>query len=345
MEFTTAQIAEWIEGEIIGDANTSVSGFGKIEEAGEGALTFLANEKYKVYLKDSKASVIIISENLTIPDKDARTFIRVKDAYAAMTRLLDLYKSLTQQKSGIEQPSSIHESAELGEDIYVGAFAYIGKNVKIGDNCKIYPHVFIDDNAVIGDNTVLYSGVKIYDNCVVGKSCIIHSGAIIGSDGFGFQPDQNGVFHKVQQVGNVVIGNQVEIGACCTIDRATMGSTTIEDGVKLDNQIQVAHNVVIGKNTVIAAQAGIAGSTKIGQNNMIGGQVGVAGHIKLGDFVHVQAQSGVNGNIADHSKLYGSPAMDASDFRKSYVYFRKLPELMNKLNQLDKKFNQERKNG
>lgn len=345
MEFTAAQIAEWIEGEIIGDANTSVSGFGKIEEAGEGALTFLANEKYKAYLKDSKASVIIISENLAIPDNDARTFIRVKDAYAAMTRLLDLYKSLTQQKSGIEQPSSIHESAELGEDIYVGAFAYIGKNVKIGDNCKIYPHVFIDDNAVIGDNTVLYSGVKIYDNCVVGKNCIIHSGAIIGSDGFGFQPDQNGVFHKVQQVGNVVIGNQVEIGACCTIDRATMGSTTIEDGVKLDNQIQVAHNVTVGKNTVIAAQAGIAGSTKVGQNNMIGGQVGVAGHIKLGDFVHVQAQSGVNGNIADHSKLYGSPAMDASDFRKSYVYFRKLPELMNKLNQLDKKFNQERKNG
>lgn len=345
MEFTAAQIAEWIEGEIIGDANTSVSGFGKIEEAGEGALTFLASEKYKAYLKDSKASVIIISENLAIPNEDTRTFIRVKDAYAAMTRLLDLYKSLTQQKSGIEQPSSIHDSAELGEDIYVGAFAYIGKNVKIGNNCKIYPHVFIDDNVIIGDNSVLYSGVKIYDNCVVGQNCIIHSGAVIGSDGFGFQPDQNGIFHKVQQVGNVVIGNQVEIGACCTIDRATMGSTTIEDGVKLDNQIQVAHNVSIGKNTVIAAQAGIAGSTKIGRNNMIGGQVGVAGHIKLGDFVHVQAQSGVNGKIADHSKLYGSPAMDASDFRKSYVYFRKLPELMNKLNQLDKKFNQENKNG
>ncbi len=345
MEFTAAQIAEWIEGEIIGDANTSVSGFGKIEEAGKGALTFLASEKYKTYLKDSKASVIIISENLAIPNDDNRTFIRVKDAYAAMTRLLDLYKNLTQQKSGIEQPSSIHDSAELGENIFVGAFAYIGKNVKIGNNCKIYPHVFVDDNVVIGDNSVLYSGVKIYDNCIVGRNCIIHSGAVIGSDGFGFQPDKNGVFHKVQQVGNVVIGNQVEIGACCTIDRATMGSTTIEDGVKLDNQIQVAHNVSIGKNTVIAAQAGIAGSTKIGRNNMIGGQVGVAGHIKLGDFVHVQAQSGVNGKIADHSKLYGSPAMDASDFRKSYVYFRKLPELMNKLNQLDKKFNQENKNG
>lgn len=345
MEFTAAQIAEWIDGEIIGDKNVAVSEIGKIEEASEKTLTFLANQKYSNFLKDSKAKLIIISEDLSIPENDSRTFIRVKDAYVAMSTLLDLYQSLKKEKTGIEQPSFVHESVETRNDVYIGAFAYISQNVKLGENCKIYPHVFIDENVIIGDNTVIYSGVKIYDNCKIGENCVIHSGAVIGSDGFGFQPDKEGAFHKVQQVGNVVIGNNVEIGACSTIDRATMGSTLIHDGVKLDNQIHIAHNVEIGKNTVIAAQTGVAGSTKLGNNNMIGGQVGVAGHLKLGDFVQVQAQSGVNGNVEQNKKLYGSPAIDAMEFRKSYVYFRKLPELVNKINQLDKKLNQEIKNG
>lgn len=345
MEFTATQIAEWIDGEIIGDVNTTVSEFGKIEEAGDKALTFLANEKYKAFLKDSKAKLIIISESLNIPENDSRTFIRVNDAYVAMTKLLNLYKSMQQTKIGIEQPSVVHESVQLDKSVYVGAFAYIGKNVKIGGDCKIYPHVYIGDNVEIGENTILYSGAKVYEDCIIGNNCIVHAGAVIGSDGFGFQPDEQGVFHKVPQVGNVILGDDVEIGSCSTIDRATMGSTIIENGVKLDNQIQVAHNVVIGKNTVIAAQSGVAGSTKIGKNNIIGGQVGIAGHLKLGNFIQVQAQSGVNRNSKDHSKLYGSPAMDATDFRKSYVYFRKLPELMDKLMQLDKKINQENRNG
>lgn len=343
MEFTAAQIAEWIEGEIIGDANATVSDFGKIEEAGENALTFLANEKYLNHLKNSKSNLIIVSKTLNLPKNGAKTYIQVEDAYAAMTKLLNMYQSMEKQKNGIEQPSVISDKATLGENIFVGAFAYISKNVKIGKNCKIFPHVFIDENVVIGDNVTLYSGVKIYKDCKIGNDCIVHSGSIIGSDGFGFQPDEKGVFHKVPQVGNVIIKNNVEIGSCCTIDRATMGSTIIEDGVKLDNQIQIAHNVIVGKNTVIASQSGIAGSTKIGQNNMIGGQVGIAGHLKVGDFVQIQAQSGINGNIKDKSQLYGSPAMDALDFRKSYVYFRKLPELIKKLNQLEKKFNEEKK--
>lgn len=345
MEFTAAQIAEWIDGEIIGDKNITVSEMGKIEDAGERSLTFLANQKFSNFLKDSKSKLIIISEDLSIPENDSKTYIRVKDAYTAMSKLLNLYQSMKKEKVGIEQPSFVEESVQTGEDVFIGAFAYVSENVRIGNNCKIYPHVFIDENVVIGDNTIIYSGVKIYDNCKIGENCVLHSGAVIGSDGFGFQPDAEGAFHKVQQVGNVVIGNNVEIGACSTIDRATMGSTIIHDGVKLDNQIHIAHNVEIGKNTVIAAQSGVAGSTKLGNNNMIGGQVGVAGHLRLGDFVQVQAQSGVNGNVDKNKKLYGSPAIDAMEFRKSYVYFRKLPEIVNKINQLDKKFNQEIKNG
>lgn len=342
MEFNAGQIAEWIDGKVIGDSNTTVSDFGNIENAGEGALTFLANEKYKGFLETSKASIIVISKSIELQECDARTFIQVEDAYQSMAKLLNLYQSFQPEKSGIEQPSVISENATLGENAYVGAFAYISKNVKIGNNCKIHPHVFIDENVTIGNNVTLYSGVKIYKDCVIGNDCMIHSGTIVGSDGFGFQPDEKGEFHKVPQLGNVIIKDKVEIGSCCTIDRATMGSTIIEYGVKLDNQIQVAHNVVIGKNTVIASQSGIAGSTKIGQNNMIGGQVGIAGHLNVGDFVQIQAQSGINGNIAAKSQLYGSPAMDAMDFRKSYVYFRKLPQLARQLNQLEKKINEEK---
>ena len=339
MEFTASQIAEWIDGEIIGDKNTIVSDFGKIEDAGEKALTFLASIKYAHYLHNSKSPLIIISKSIEIPVDIDKTFIVVEDGYKAMSTLLNLYQNLQGEKSGIDQPTMISDKAEIGENSYIGAFAYISKNVKIGKNCKIYPHVYIDENVEIGDNSTLYSGVKVYKDCKIGNRCTIHSGAIIGSDGFGFQPDDKGVFHKVPQVGNVIIHDNVEIGACSTIDRATMGSTIIESGVKLDNQIQVAHNVIIGRNTVIASQSGIAGSTKIGQNNMIGGQVGIAGHLNVGDFVKIQAQSGINANIQDNSQLYGSPAMDAMEFRKSYVYFRKLPHLMKKLSDLEKKLN------
>lgn len=339
MKFTAEQIANLIEGEIIGNPQTTVSDFGKIEDARKNSLTFLANDKYRVFLEKSEASVIIISENINIPENSDKTFIKVKDAYAAMTVLLNVYQSYKQNKTGIEQPSYISESAKIGKDIYVGAFAYIGNNVKIGDNVKIYPHVHIDDDVEIKSNTTLYSGVKIYNQCKIGENCVLHSGCIIGSDGFGFQPDENGVFHKVPQVGNVIIEDNVEIGSCSTIDRATMGSTIIKKGVKLDNQIQVAHNVVIGENTVIASQSGIAGSTKIGRNNLIGGQVGIAGHLTVGDFVQIQAQSGINGNVESKKQLYGSPAIDAMDFRKSYVYFRRLPELVKKIDNIDKKIN------
>ncbi|MDO5656387.1 MAG: UDP-3-O-(3-hydroxymyristoyl)glucosamine N-acyltransferase [Flavobacteriaceae bacterium] len=338
MEFTASQIAQWIDGEIIGDENTLVSDFGKIEEAGKNALTFFANTKYRHFLKSSEAAVVVISKNLEIPVGSSQTYILVDDAYHAMSKLLHLYQKMQNQKSGIEEPSYIANDLQLGENPYIGAFAYISKNVKIGNNCKIYPHVYIDDNVVIGDNTTLYSGVKVYKDCIIGNHCIIHSGAVIGSDGFGFQPREGGGFHKVPQVGNVIIRDYVEIGACSTIDRATMGSTIIGESVKLDNQIQIAHNVIIGKNTVIASQSGVAGSTKVGSNGMIGGQVGIAGHLTVGDNVQIQAQSGVNGNIKENSQLYGSPALDAMEFRKAYVYFRKLPQLMRKLELLDKKF-------
>ncbi|MXV37440.1 UDP-3-O-(3-hydroxymyristoyl)glucosamine N-acyltransferase [Flavobacteriaceae bacterium Ap0902] len=342
MKFTVAQIADFIDGEIIGDPEISVSGFGKIEDAGENELTFLANEKYRAFLNKSNASVIIISRNINIPEVNGKSYIKVDDAYAAMTTLLNVYQNLQQSKSGIEKPSYISESAQIGNNAYIGAFAYIGNHVKIGDNVKIYPHVYLDDHVEVQSNTTIYAGTKIYNQCVIGEHCIIHSGAIIGSDGFGFQPDNNGVFHKVPQIGNVIIEDHVEIGAACTIDRATMGSTVIKKGVKLDNQIQVAHNVVIGEHTVIASQSGVAGSSKIGKNNMIGGQVGIAGHLNIGDGVHIQAQSGINSNIEANKQLYGSPAMDAMDFRKSYVYFRKLPELVGKLNQLEKKVNEQK---
>lgn len=343
MEFKAAQIAEWIEGKTIGNENEAVSSFANIEEAGEGALTFLGNPKYVNYLSSTAASVVIVSKSLNIDSAKGKTFIVVDDAYAAITKLLKMYDSMQGQKTGIEQPSFVHDTATLGENIYLGAFAYVGENVKIGKNCTIYPQAYIGDNVEIGDNTTIYSGVKIYKNCQVGNHCIVHAGTVLGSDGFGFQPDEKGVFRKVPQIGNVVIKDYVELGACCTIDRATMGSTIIEQGVKLDNQIQVAHNVVVGKNTVIAAQTGIAGSTKLGEQNMIGGQVGIAGHLKTGKGVQIQAQSGVNKDIRDGEQLYGSPAMDAMNYRKSYVHFKNLPNLVKQLNNLNKKINTEKK--
>jgi UDP-3-O-[3-hydroxymyristoyl] glucosamine N-acyltransferase len=260
----------------------------------------------------------------------------VDDAYHAFTILLNHYNTIKNNKTGIEEFARITETATLGASVYVGSFSYIGANVQIGNNVKIYPNCTISDNVKIGDNTVIFSGTQIYEGCEVGANCIIHSNVVIGSDGFGFAPTADGSFEKIPQIGNVIIEDNVEIGSASTIDRATMGSTIIRKGVKLDNQIQIAHNVQIDENTVIASQTGIAGSTKIGRNCMIGGQVGIAGHLKIGNFVQIQAQSGINSDIKDGQQLYGSPAMNAVDFRKSYVYFRKLPDLVKRLDQIEK---------
>jgi len=337
MKFTAQQIAQLIQGEIIGNPEVLIQGVSKIEEGKPSTLAFLANPKYTHYIYTTEASVVIVNDTFT-PDKPINaTLIKVPDAYRAIASLLEMYEQSQPQKSGIEQPSFIHESAKVGEFLYLGAFAYIGENVKIGNHVKIYPQAYIGDNVEIKDNTIIYSGVKIYKHCKIGENCIIHAGAVIGADGFGFAPDENNNFKKIAQVGNVVIEDNVEIGANTTIDRATMGSTIIRQGVKLDNLIQVAHNVEIGANSVVAAQTGIAGSTKIGKYSMFGGQVGIAGHLSLADGLKLAAQTGVGNNVKEpNTALMGSPAFDIRQYNKAYVVFRKLPELYAQINQLSK---------
>ncbi|GGK51542.1 MULTISPECIES: UDP-3-O-(3-hydroxymyristoyl)glucosamine N-acyltransferase [Flavobacteriaceae] len=337
MKFTASQIAEILGGDIEGDADVEVYKLSKIEEGEKGSLTFLSNPKYTPYIYSTKASIAIVGKHF-IPEKEYNTtLIKVDDAYQSFALLLEYYNQAKSQKSGIEEPSFIAKSAKVLEDIYIGAFAYIGNNVSIGKNAKIYPNVYIGDNVKIGDNVVLFSGAKIYSETEIGNNCVINSGAIIGADGFGFAPSKDGVYDKIPQIGNVIIEDYVDIGAVTTIDRATLGSTIIREGVKLDNQIQVAHNVEIGKNTVIAAQTGIAGSSKIGENCMIGGQVGIAGHLTIGNNVRIQAQSGIGKNIKDDEIIQGTPAFGYSDFNKSYVYFRKLPSIVATINSLEKK--------
>ena len=339
MKFTAEQIAGILEGTVIGDSNVEVSTLSKIEEGKKGSLTFLANPKYKSYIYSTAASITIVNNDFEPEEELATTLIKVDDAYKAFTKLLEYYNQIKLNKSGIENPSFISESAKTGENLYIGAFSYVGDNVKIGNNVKIFPNSYIGDNVVIGNNSIVFSGGKIYSECIIGNNCVINSGAIIGADGFGFTPDENGVYSKVPQIGNVVIEDDVDIGAATTIDRATLGSTIIRKGVKLDNQIQIAHNVEIGKNTVIAAQTGIAGSTKIGENCQIGGQVGVAGHLTIGNGVRVQAQSGIGRNINDNEVLQGSPSFGYSDWNKSYVYFKNLPKIVKTINNLEKKVN------
>jgi len=339
LKFTAEQIASILEGTVIGDSNVEVSTLSKIEEGKKGSLTFLANPKYKSYIYSTAASITIVNNDFEPEEELATTLIKVDDAYKAFTKLLEYYNQIKLNKSGIENPSFISESAKTGENLYIGAFSYVGDNVKIGNNVKIFPNSYIGDNVVIGNNSIVFSGGKIYSECIIGNNCVINSGAIIGADGFGFTPDENGVYSKVPQIGNVVIEDDVDIGAATTIDRATLGSTIIRKGVKLDNQIQIAHNVEIGKNTVIAAQTGIAGSTKIGENCQIGGQVGVAGHLTIGNGVRVQAQSGVGRNIKDNEVLQGSPSFGYSDWNKSYVYFKNLPKIVKTINNLEKKVN------
>ncbi|MDO9275643.1 MAG: UDP-3-O-(3-hydroxymyristoyl)glucosamine N-acyltransferase [Lutibacter sp.] len=336
MKFTAIQIAEILDGEIFGNKNVEVFSLSKIEEGEDGSLTFLSNPKYTPYIYLTKASIVIVNRDF-VPEKELETtLIKVNDPYQAFSTLLEFYDKVKSDKSGIESPSYINDTAIIGTNMYLGAFSYISSNVSIGDHAKIYPNVYIGDNVKIGDNAVIHSGSKIYSESIIGSNCTLHAGVIVGSDGFGFAPSAEGIFSKIPQIGNVIIEDNVDIGAATTIDRATLGSTIIRKGVKLDNQIQIAHNVEIGENTVIAAQTGVAGSTKIGENCMIGGQVGIVGHITIGNNVRIQAQSGVGRNVKDDEIIQGSPAMGYSDFNKSYVYFKKLPELVATINALEK---------
>lgn len=339
MKFTAEQIAGILEGDIVGNAQVEVSSLSKIEEGTEGSLTFLANPKYTPYIYTTKASIAIVNKSFQPEHTISSTLIKVDDAYKSFSKLLEYYNQIKLNKSGIDQPTSVSDSAQLGDNIYLGAFTYVGDNVVIGDNVKIFPNCYIGDNVVIKDNTIVFSGAKIYSECIVGSNCVINSGAIIGADGFGFTPNEKGEYSKVPQIGNVILEDFVDIGAATTIDRATLGSTIIRQGVKLDNQIQIAHNVEIGKNTVIAAQTGIAGSTKIGENCQIGGQVGIVGHITIGNNVRIQAQSGIGRNVHDNEVLQGSPALNYGDYNKSYVHFKNLPKLVKSVNEIEKKVN------
>lgn len=337
MKFTAEQIAGILEGEVIGDPNIEVFKLSKIEEGTEGSLTFLANPKYKPFIYSTKASITIVNSDFISDATIYTTLIKVDDAYSAFTKILEYYNQIKLNKTGIEQPSFISDTAKIGSNVYLGAFCYIGDNVILGDNVKVFPNSYIGDNVKIGNNSIVFAGGKIYSECIIGNNCVVNSGVIIGADGFGFAPNSKGEYAKVPQIGNVIIEDNVDIGAGTTIDRATLGSTIIRSGVKLDNQIQIAHNVEIGKNTVIAAQTGIAGSTKIGQNCQIGGQVGIVGHITIGNNVKIQAQSGIGRHVKDNEVLQGSPAFSYGDYNKSYVYFKNLPKIVKNINEIEKK--------
>lgn len=336
MEFSANDIAGLLDGTVEGDGNVKVSNVSKIDQGKPGTLAFLANPAYTKYIYTTEASAVLVNNDFK-PEKPVLcTLIRVADAYAAIAKLLNYYEDSKPKKVGIEQPSFVSASATLGENVYVGAFAYLGENVRIGNNVKVYPHAYIGDNVVLDEGTIVYAGVKIYADCKVGKACIIHAGAVIGSDGFGFAPNPDGSYTKIAQVGNVVLEDFVDIGANTTIDCATMGSTHIRKGTKLDNLVQIAHNVEVGEHTVMAAQTGVAGSTKIGKRCVFGGQVGLAGHIRIGDEVKLGAQSGIMSNVKDKSVLQGSPALNFRDAMKSFAVYKNLPQLRSELIDLQK---------
>ncbi len=335
MRVTAKQIAEGVQAEVLGNAKVEVSGIAKIEEGKSDTICFLANEKYLPYLQNTEAGIVLISKSL-VPNHEVKpTLLIVDDAQKSFVQLLEFYNQFRVPSPGIDTQASIADSSSIGEEVYIGAFTIISNQVKIGDRTRIYPNVFIGDQVEIGNDVTIEPNVVIFNDAKIGHNVVIHSGSVIGSDGFGFSPESTG-YRKVPQLGNVIIEDDVEIGSNCTIDRATMGSTIIKKGAKLDNLIQIAHNVQVGSHTVIAAQAGIAGSTKIGEWNMIGGQVGIVGHITLGNQIQIQAQSGVNKNVKDGAKLYGSPALDAQEFRKSYVYFKNLKNLVDQIHSLEK---------
>ncbi len=337
MDFTAEQIAGFLNGKVEGNPAAKVNDVSKIEEGKPGTLAFLANPKYEKYIYDTKATIVLINNELALEKEVKATLIRVNDAYKAFASLLDLYEQSKPRKTGVSPNSSIAESATCGENLYAGDFVYIGDDAKIGDNVRLYPQVFIGDNVNIGDNTILYPGVKVMENCNIGNNCIVHAGTVIGSDGFGFALDQDSTTRqKVPQVGNVLIGNDVEIGSNVSIDRATMGSTRIGNGVKMDNLIQIAHNVEIGENSVVIAQAGVAGSTKIGKNVILAAQAGLVGHITIGDGAIIAAQSGVAHSIKEKEIVLGSPAFDIRESRKSLAIFKRLPDMRKTLIQLEK---------
>ncbi|MFD2743327.1 MULTISPECIES: UDP-3-O-(3-hydroxymyristoyl)glucosamine N-acyltransferase [Sphingobacterium] len=339
MKFSAQQIATLLQGTIEGDAEVSVSRLSKIEEGDAESLSFLSNPKYEQYLYESKAAIVIVNESQTLdPQRKVKpTMIRVKDAYQAFAELLKIYEQMRFDRSGREEYSFVHDSVQLGEGYYVGAFAYIGSQVVLGKNVKIYPQVYIGDNVQIGDNCTIYPGAKIYHDCVLGNHVTVHSGSVIGSDGFGFAPQEDGSYKKIPQIGNVVIEDGVEIGSNTTVDRATLGQTVLRNGVKLDNLVQIAHNVEVGENTVVAAQSGISGSTKIGERVILGGQVGVVGHISIANGTQVQAQSGINKSInEDNKKWAGSPAFPYQGELRSQVLYAKLPELEKRIAELEK---------
>lgn len=341
MEFTAQQIAHIINGQVDGDAGAMVNTVAKIEEGRPGALSFLANPKYTSYIYDTESSVVIVNNDF-VPERPIKaTLIRVADAYSAFARLLELYHSTSADKKGLSSLAFVSATATIGTEVYVGEFAYIGERVVVGNGAKIYPQVYVGDDCVVGEGTILYPGVKLYNKTQVGKQCILHAGAVVGSDGFGFAPQTDGTYRKVPQTGNVIIEDYVEIGANTTIDRATLGSTIIKRGVKLDNLIQVAHNVEIGEDTVIAAQTGISGSTKLGARCMIGGQVGLAGHLNVAEETKLGAQSGVGSNINEKGQLLiGTPAIPIKDFKRAHVHFKNLDEMARQLRQLEERVKQ-----
>lgn len=343
MEFTAKQIADFLQGEVEGNPDVKVNNFAKIEEGKPKTLTFLSNPKYTHYIYDTQADIVLINANFKAEKEIKATLIRVADAYEALAKLLELVDKSKPAKVGIEPMSYVAESAKMGEDVFIAGFAYVSDNATIGNNSKLYPHVFIGDNVTIGNNVILYSGVKVYADCKIGDNCIIHSGAVIGSDGFGFAPQADGSYHKIPQMGNVVIESNVEIGANTVIDSAVMDSTVIREGVKLDNLIQIAHNVELGKHTVIASQSGISGSTKVGEKCVFGGQIGLAGHLKIGNNVKLGAQSGVMKDLKEGSELIGSPAIAIRDWYKSSVIFGKLPEMYREIGQLKKEISKLKK--
>lgn len=337
MEFTASVIAGFLKGEIEGDPEAKVNTIAKIEEGHEGALSFLANPKYEHYIYTTGSSVVLVNKTFVPAQKVSATLIRVDNAYESFASLLLLVDQARPRKTGIHPTAVIESSAKIGSDIYVGPYAYIGENAVIGDACSVYPHVYIGDNTRVGKKCIIYPGVKIYHECVLGENCIIHAGTVIGSDGFGFAPQSDNEYKKIPQLGNVILENNVEIGANVTVDRATMGSTIIRRGVKLDNLIQIGHNVEVGENTVMAALSGISGSTKLGKNCMVGGQVGFAGHIKIADGTRIGAQAGILSEIKEeNTAIIGSPAFNFKEFMKSTVLFKRLPEMKTRIDRIEK---------
>jgi UDP-3-O-[3-hydroxymyristoyl] glucosamine N-acyltransferase len=343
MEFSAEQIAQLLNGTVEGLKEVTVNAISKIEEGKPGTLSFLANPAYTNFIYQTDASIVLVNKTLVLDKavKPTCTLIRVENAYESFAKLLQIYAQFKSNKTGFEQPHFIAPSAKIGKDVYIGAFVYVGHNAVIGDNVKLYPQTYIGDDVTVGSNTTLFSGVKIYHECKVGANCTIHANTVVGSDGFGFAPNSEGqAFVKVPQIGNVIIEDNVEIGSNTSIDRATLGSTILRKGVKLDNLVQIAHNVVIGENTVIAGLSGVAGSSKVGKNCMIGAQVGVAGHLKIADGVKIAGQSGIGSSIEKEGEIVqGSPAFGIGDFKRSYVLFGSLPKLNDKLNDLSKKLN------